>query len=282
MKNESLQKLDQSLAQRYGSYASFPHESDPILIKTYGDGPADEVDRLLDIFVNPESQVLDLGCGAGFTLCRLAPKVKAIWGFDMDAELLEAAQQRVTLAKFSNTAYVHGNIAVAEDVDKLPDNTFDLVLSRRGPNVNPALMQKLKSDVMLVQELWQDPIGLLEMFGRKTFHADIADNPHWLVRQYSWMDFFPVSIKEYFYEVYFRDADHLVAYLSQPTSFCSWPMPPTPYDNERDREALALYVRYNQTEQGVRLIHHRKVYLFRRTIVNQAPAIPGLKPSLKK
>ena len=60
--------------------------------RTYGDGPADEVDRLLDIFATPESQVLDLGCGAGFTLCRVAPKVKTIWGFDQETELLEAAQ----------------------------------------------------------------------------------------------------------------------------------------------------------------------------------------------
>jgi hypothetical protein len=93
------------------------------------------------------------------------------------------------------------------------------------------------------------------------------------------LDLFPVSIKEYFYEVFFRDADHLAVYLSQSTSFYSWPMPPTPYDDTRDQEALALYVRYNRTEEGVRLIHHRKVYLFRRTVVHQAPAIPGVKPS---
>jgi len=35
MKNESFEKLDQSLAQQYGSYASYPHESNPILVKTY-------------------------------------------------------------------------------------------------------------------------------------------------------------------------------------------------------------------------------------------------------
>jgi hypothetical protein len=35
MKKESLEKLDQSLAKQYGSYASYPHESDPSLVKTY-------------------------------------------------------------------------------------------------------------------------------------------------------------------------------------------------------------------------------------------------------
>jgi len=279
MTENTLEKLDQSLAKRYGSYASYPLESDPILVKTYGDGPADEVDRLLDIFLTPESQVLDLGCGSGFTLCRLAPKVDAIWGFDEDAELLDAAQQRAAQAKINNAVFVHGNVAVSEDVAKLPDNTFDLVLSRRGPNINHNVMPKLKSDAVLVQELWQDPLALLEIFGRKTFLRDVWDNPHWLVEEYSWLDMFPVSIKEYFYEAYFQDADQLVAYLSQSTSFYSWPMPPTPYNEARDREALDLYVRYNRTDEGVRLIHHRKVYLFRRTVVIQAPAMPDVKPS---
>ena len=66
MTENTLEKLDQSLAERYGSYASYTHESDPILVRTYGDGPAEEVDRLLDIYATSESQVLDLGCGAGF------------------------------------------------------------------------------------------------------------------------------------------------------------------------------------------------------------------------
>ena len=129
-----LEKLDQSLAQQYGPYASYPHETDPILVKDYGDCPADEVDRLLDIYTTSQSQVLDLGCGAGFTLCRLAPKVKAIWGFDMDAKLLEAAQLRVAQAQISNAKFVHGSVAVPEDVTQLPDKAFDLVLTRRGPD----------------------------------------------------------------------------------------------------------------------------------------------------
>lgn len=279
MTNKSLEKLDQDLAQRYGTYASYSHESDPILVKTFGDGPANEIDRLLDIFATPKSHVLDLGCGAGFTLCRLAPKVKAIWGFDQDANLLEAAQLRVDQSDIDNANFIHGNVAEVEDVAKLPDNTFDLVLSRRGPNVNKAVMSKLKTGAMVVQELWQDPLALLEIFGRKTFLRDIWDNPHWLVKEYSWLDLSPVSIKEYFTESFFRDADQLIAHLSQNTSFNSWPMPPIPYDETRDREALELYFRYNTTPDGIRMINHRKVYLFRRMVVLQAPAAPEVKPS---
>ena len=100
------------------------------------------------------------------------------------------------------------------------------------------------------------------------------------MKEYSWLDLFPVSIKEYFTESYFRDADHLIAYLSRPSAFYSWPMPPIPYDETRDRQALELYVRYNTTPDGIRMINHRKVYLFRRMVVLQAPAAPEIEPSL--
>jgi SAM-dependent methyltransferase len=278
MTDDSLEKLDQSLAQRYGAYASYAHETDPILVKTYGDGAADEVDRLLDIFATPESQVLDLGCGAGFTLCRLASKVDSIWGFDQDKNLLDAARRRVANAGFTNVTFIKGNDAVTEDVATLPDKNFDLILSRRGPNVNQALLPKLKSDAVVIQELWQDPVGLLEMFGRKTFHGDLGDNPNWLVDEYSWLDLFPVSVKEYYFDSFFRNASHLVSYLSQKTSFYSWTMPPTPYVEAIDREALDLYARYNTTPEGIRVLNHRKVYLFRRMLVHHAPARPDLKP----
>ena len=279
MTDDTLQNLDRSLAQRFGAYASFQNESDPILVKTFGDDPADEVDRLLDIFATPKSQVLDLGCGAGFTLCRLAPKVKAIWGFDIEADLLEAAQLRAVQSSLDNATFVHGNVAVAEDVAKLPDDAFDVVLSRRGPDVNQDLMPKLRFNAFVVQELYQDPLSVLEIFGRKTFLRDIWHNPHNKVARYQRLSLFPVSIKEYFTESYFRDADHLIAYLSRPNAFLSWPMPPIPYDETRDRQALELYIRYNTTPDGIRIINHRKVYLFRRTVVLQAPAAPEVKPS---
>ncbi|MFN8494301.1 MAG: class I SAM-dependent methyltransferase [Caldilineaceae bacterium] len=275
----TLSELDQQLAQRYGSYASYPTAIDPVLIETYGDGPADEVDRLLDHFAQAGKCVLDLGCGAGFTLCRLAPSVKAIWGFDEDADLLAAARQRVASLGLTNATIILGNVAVATDVDPLPDQTFDVVFSRRGPDVNPALLAKLKPEAYVIQELYQDSPGLLEMFGRKSFMRDVGDNPHWLVEEYAWLGLTPVSLKEYYYESFFRDAEHLRAYLMQPTMFFSWPMPPLPYDESRDRPALDLYVRYNTTPKGIRLMQHRKIYLFRRAAVQYMPVAPTVRPN---
>jgi hypothetical protein len=162
-----------------------------------------------------------------------------------------------------------------EDVKQLPENTFDLVLSRRGPNVNN-VMSKLKPNGFVIQELFQGYLGLLEIFGRKSFLADIGDNPRWLIDEYSRINLFPVSIKEYYLESYFRDTDHLAVHLARKTSLYEWPLPPIPYEEARDRQALELYARYNQTPNGIRMITCRHVYLFRRTPVLYAPVDMGI------
>lgn len=275
--DKTLSELDRTLAQKYGSYASYPTGTDPIL-ETYHDNPADEVDRLLDHFANPKLTVLDLGSGAGQTLCRLAPNVKEIWGFNQEADLHESAQLRVASLGLKNAKVLLGNVAEAEDVAQLPDNTFDLVLSRRGPNVNAEVRKKLKPEAYIIQELYEAPLAIHEIFGRKPFLPTIGDNPHWLVDQYQWLGFALVSAKEYHFAGFFRDVDHLIGYLHKTFQFIDWRMPPLPFEPVKDRAALELYTRYNSTDKGIRLLCQRKVYLFRRAEFSYFPAAPELKP----
>jgi hypothetical protein len=49
-------------------------------------------------------------------------------------------------------------------------------------------------------------------------------------------------------------------------------------EEQRDRAALELYVRYNTTPKGIRIVNHRQIYLFRRTTVQYTPAAPEVKP----
>ncbi|MEZ4870500.1 MAG: class I SAM-dependent methyltransferase [Caldilineaceae bacterium] len=273
----TLTELDHILAERYGSYASYQTLTDPLYI-THHDDPTDEVDRLLDLFAQPDVTLLDLGSGAGQTLCRLAPKVKAIWGFNEEADLHEAAQLRVAEWGIQNATVVLGNVAESRDVALLPNETFDVVLSRRGPNVNRDLRQKLKPNVYVIQELYQQPLALYEIFGRKPFLPAVGANPHWLVNEYQWLGFTPVSVKEYFFDAYFRDVAHFVSHLHKEFQFIDWRMPPLPFDEAMDRAALDLYVRYNTTQQGIWLLCHRKVYLFRRVEFSYFPAAPDLRP----
>lgn len=268
--------LDRDLANRYGGYASYRGENEPVY-DHYGDNPANEVDRLLDIFATPERRALDIGCGAGFTLCRLAPHVAEIWGIDQDEALLAAARQRVLKRSLANATLLAGNVAVADDMRGLPDDAFDVLFSRRGPDVTAGMLHAIKADAVIVQELVRGTLGVKPLFGREPFAPAVGSTPHPLIEYYAGFGFVPVSVKDYFYDAFFRDAAHLVHDLKGKLLW-HWTMPDYPYDEARDRSALDLYVRYNTTSRGIRVTHHRSVYLFRRAEMPRFPAIPDAKP----
>jgi SAM-dependent methyltransferase len=271
----TLEERDRELARKYGGYASFTEtDGAPILTKDWGDSAADEIDRLLDRYTGPESIVLDLGCGAGQTLCRLAPCVHAIYGFDQEEDLLTAARERSASRGTTNATFLLGNVSKAEDVAELPDATITLAFSRRGPNLTGAFLPKLVPDALLVQELVseQDAAGLKEIFGRKPFLPRSHGDADWLIGYYGGLEMLPVSAKSFWSEQYFRDAEHLALNLTQGATLSNWWMPPLPYEPERDRAALELYARYNRTLDGIRVLRHRRVYVFRRARVNYYPA----------
>jgi SAM-dependent methyltransferase len=270
--NNMTLEVDRALAKRYGAFASYTDDDDPIR-DYYGDNPADEMDRLLDMHALHSSRVLDIGCGAGFTLCRLATKVAEIWGIDQDEALLDAARQRVEALNLANTRLVSGNVAVADDLQTLPENTFDLLFSRRGPNVVPAMLRAIKPDAFIVQELVQGTLGLKPLFGREPFLPHVGCDPHWLIAEYQSLDFLPVSVKDYFFDEFYRDEAHLIGSL-RGKMLWDWRMPDMPYDEGLDRDALSLYARYNKSARGIRVTHRRSVYLFRRTRIARFPALP--------
>lgn len=272
MNETELQRMDQALADRYGVYASFSTAAGPVRTDAHGDPPAQEVDRLLDLLAIPGRRVLDLGCGAGQTLCRLAPRVAEIWGIDCERPLLEGARTRVQSLGVSNARLVSGDTTDPQAVAQLPDNHFDLAFSRRGPFLNQMLVPKLTPNAQFILELCQDCLGLGEIFGRKAFLPGGGRGGDWAVDHHAPLGFVPASVKSYFYDEYFRDADHLAAYLSTGQWLSNWWMPPRPYDPVTDRPALELYARYNRTRHGVRLTQHRKVYLFYRTRTGYYPA----------
>lgn len=167
-----------------------------------------------------------------------------------------------------------GNVAVADEVKAgLPDDTFDVVFSRRGPNVVPAMLRKMKPDAIVIQELVQGTLGVTPIFGREPFLPQVGSDPHWLIAQYAELDLIPVSVKDYFFDQFFRDADQLVRDLKA-FLLWDWTMPEYPYDEARDRSALDTYIRYNTTQRGIRVTHRRSVYVFRRTEVRRFPAVP--------
>ncbi len=156
----------------------------------------------------------------------------------------------------------------------LPEATFDLALTRRGPNLSPHLMRTLREGAVVVQELVSNfdgyPLG--EIFGRRPYAPYNYTDQQVILSNYAEQGLFPVSCKEYFYEEYFRDSEHLEQYFIQVDAMLkNWRLPPRPYVPTTDRAALDLYVRYHTTPKGIRLLRQRKIFVLRKTVVSYYP-----------
>jgi SAM-dependent methyltransferase len=260
-RDQAMFDFDRELAERYGVFTSYHSHAYPAHIEYYGENPAAEVDRLLDQYATPESTVLDIGCGAGQTLCRLAPGVKEIWGITLGKDLLQASRLRIERLGLTNAQVVYGSVKDPEAVKQLPEGVFDLAFSRRGPMFNEHLLPTLSEKAIFVQELVSklDGYSLREIFGRRHYNPSFFTDQAVLLSNYARLGLFPVSCKEYFYEEFFRDSEHLEAFLTQ-----VWAMLGTAYDPAHDRPALDLYVRYNSTAMGIRVLRQRKIFVLRR------------------
>ena len=265
--NDELRRLDAELARRAGAYLRYATEEGPALVEHHGQPPAELVDRLLDLYARPDGCFLDVGCGAGHTLCRLAPRVREAWGIDMSETPLEATRLRAEAVGLTNVTVVHGNTVERADADRLPDGRFALALSRRGPNFNEHLVRKLEPGAYVVQELvgGADCADLRELLGRRAVSLYHETGHDGTIRGYARLGLFPITSTEFFFEDIFRDVDHLEAYLKQtPANVSDWRFGPKPYVPERDRSALELYAGYHGTPKGIRLLRHRWVFSLRR------------------
>lgn len=272
------QAIDNILAQQYGEYAGFQTTASPYLIDYYGENPEQEIKRLLPLYLRPTSRLLDIGCGAGKTICQFAPQVQEAWGFDADAALLQGARERAQAVGLTNTHWVMGGVTQSAEIDQLPDNYFDVAFTESGPNLNTALLQKLTKDAYFLQETGGKfgSYQLHAILGRKpyTYYAysdEYNDQAH--LSAMAALDLAPVCYKNYFYEWFFRDLAHLEAFVTQVVwALGDWRMGQTmPYLPERDQAALTLYARYNMTAKGIRLLQHVRVFVWRRVVIHYYP-----------
>jgi SAM-dependent methyltransferase len=262
-----------SIAEKYGAYSSFKTSSAPYLVDYFGENPMDEIDRLLSVYISPQSKVLDVGCGAGHTMVKISSKVNEFWGIDLNEELLTVARDKAKDLNLNNVTLISGDTTNAAATDKLPDDYFDIAFSQRGPNMNYALAGKLKNEGFFFQELVAgfDCYPLKEIFGRKNYSPYNYNEREVILNQYANLELFPVAVKEYFYEEYFHDINHFEAYLRQGANLDNWRIGSRPYNSETDRTSLELYAKYNTTPKGIKLLHQRMIFVLRKTKVSYYP-----------
>jgi SAM-dependent methyltransferase len=266
--------IDEMLGQKYGDYAGFTTDASPAIVEHFGEDPLNEIKRLLKLYIRPDSRILDIGCGAGQTLCQFAPFVKEAWGIDPARDLLVSAHQRVLEQRLTNVTLIEGNSGESKDVSQLPDRYFDIAFTESGPGINAQLIEKLSEDAYFLQEVGgrYSAYHLQEILGRVPY-TNYA-NHYWdqthLIHAAD-LGLLPVSFKHYFWEVYFRDLDHLEAYVGKEAVLSNWRLAPRPYQPERDWPALELYARYNTTAKGIRLLYHIQVLVWRRALIHYYP-----------
>ena len=94
---------------------------------------------LIDQYLRPECDVLDLGCGHGELTLILAARCHTIVGVERNPDYLELARELAAEQNVTNVQFHQVNLAGVEDEDRvfaaipLADDSIDLFVNRRGP-----------------------------------------------------------------------------------------------------------------------------------------------------
>ncbi|MES1243275.1 MAG: amino acid adenylation domain-containing protein [Acidobacteriota bacterium] len=84
----------------------------------------DSVGRLLAL---EPRRVLELGCGTGLLLFRIAPHCEAYWGTDLSPEVVRDLEERVA-ARADELPEIRLSARGADELDGIPERAFDLVV----------------------------------------------------------------------------------------------------------------------------------------------------------
>jgi len=105
---------------------------------------------LVDQYLHPDCDVLDLGCGHGELTLTLAARCRTIVGIEREAGYLELARELAAEQNVTNARFYQVNLAGVEDEDRvfaaipLPDDSIDLFINRRGPLLQRYLDEALR------------------------------------------------------------------------------------------------------------------------------------------
>ncbi len=93
--------------------------------------------QLVEAHLTPTCDVLDVGCGHGELALQLTPRCRSILGYDRVAEYIRLAREATEAAGITNAIFIEANSSPRANAGaaRVPAeaNSFDLILSRRGP-----------------------------------------------------------------------------------------------------------------------------------------------------
>lgn len=134
-----------------------------------------DTDQLLEMCkVDENSKVLDVGCGVGFTACRIAKEYGAhVIGIDLSSNMIANAKKRAQKKSVEDLVEFHN-----EDVTKLPfeDGSFDVVIMESFLNIigEPEIIQKALEEISRVVRSG-GRVGSNEMFAHEETPPELME-----------------------------------------------------------------------------------------------------------
>lgn len=102
---------------------------------------------LVEQFLRPDCDVLDIGCGHGELTLTLAPRCRTIVGIERDPGYLELARELATERGITNVRFFQVNLGGDDDRNRgipLAEDSIDLFINRRGPILQRYLAEAIR------------------------------------------------------------------------------------------------------------------------------------------
>ena len=204
--------------------------------------------------------VLDVGCGPGEFTLQMARKARSVVGIDVSHVALGLAKRNLAKAGARNVLFRYGDIRRLP----FPNETFDLVYSRRGPasvdkhNLSEVVrVLRPKGILMEITIGERDKQNLAEIFGRGQmlgFRGQVSTVKMKWLRE---VGFKEAQSRDYVGTEVFRSMDDLLVRLR------SAPIIPS-FDPAKDQFALNRVKAECKTDRGIETPVHRVVLLAKK------------------
>ena len=254
---EELKRIAVSVGERHGwDFSRMRTDRDPV--------PWDYAD-VVRRYLQPSSQVLDIGTGGGEQFLALAPCFGAGVGIDADPTMIQVAQENTPPSLADRVSF---DVMRAETL-RFPDAAYDVVLNRHASVYVEEIVRVLRSDgIFITQQVGgRNTQNIFSVFGW-------GSNGEYWSKYWRERGFFPQDVAtmneafhqagctviaraEYDVRYYFLDVASLVFW------FKSVPLPED-FNVEKHWRQVARIITEYRTPKGVETNEHRELLIVRK------------------
>lgn len=240
------------VAKKFGAY-----HTGAKYVTEYPKGEPEKIfkEKLIELS-GKEKTALDLGCADGRFTLSVASHFKQITAIDMSDGMLDAAKRFQKEKNVTNVSFEK------QDAKKttFPDESFDIVYSRRGPTPFAEIHRLLKPQAYFVgiNIGEKDCQPIKELFGRGQDYGKWNESRLEKDKAKLELNGFEVIFAEdYFYDEYFASYNDLNIFLQGVPIF-------EDFDSEKDKLLLEEYTNKFKTEKGIKFPRHRIVIVAKK------------------